>query len=53
MDPSKEAAELQKTFDEDKGGVNLIVHPQDGAASANSMTTHSSSAPTPADMGIS
>lgn len=35
------------------GGVNDIVEAKDGAAGSTTMTMHSSSAPTPADMGIS
>lgn len=42
-----------KDIDEGHGGVNQTVWPADGAAGSTTMSTHSSSAPTPADLGIS
>ena len=41
-----------KDIDEGHGGINVIVQAQDGAAGSTTMTTHSSSAPTPEDMGF-
>ena len=41
-----------KDIDEGHGGINDIVNAKDGAASSTTMTTHESSAPTPADMGF-
>lgn len=42
-----------KDIDEGHGGINVIAEVQDGAAGANTMTTHSSTANTAEDMGIS
>lgn len=41
-----------KDIDEGHGGINVIVNAKDGAAGSTTMTTHSSSAPTPEDMGF-
>lgn len=41
-----------KDIDEGHGGINQTVQAVDGAASSTTMTTHSSSAPTPEDMGF-
>lgn len=41
-----------KDIDETHGGISNIVHAVDGAASSTTMTTHSSSCPTAAEMGI-
>ena len=49
---AKNDAEVSKDIDEGHGGINVIVEVKDGAASANTMTMHSSSAPTPEDMGF-
>lgn len=50
--PASKDILVGKDIDEDHGGINVIVHPEDGAASANTMTTHTSSCPTAAEMGI-
>jgi hypothetical protein len=42
-----------KDIDEGHGGINQTRICKDGAASANTISTHSSSAPTPEDLGIS
>lgn len=41
-----------KDIDEGHGGINQTVVQADGAAGSTTMTTHSSSAPTPEDMGF-
>jgi hypothetical protein len=41
-----------KDIDEGHGGINQTVQVTDGAASSTTMTMHSSSAPTPEDMGF-
>lgn len=42
-----------KDIDEGHGGINQTVVMKDGAASANSISSYSSSAPTAEDLGIS
>lgn len=60
MSRSKEKADSAESqfraqslnVDGQHGGINQTTVQADGAAGANSMTTHSSSAPTPEDMGF-
>ena len=43
---------VSRDIDEGHGGINQTVMCKDGAASSTTMSTHESSAPTPADMGF-